>query len=134
MVSRSSALNILGMYRDLSTPTPCSPVIEPPCEMHRSRISPDTTLAAASAPGLASSNSTSGCRLPSPAWKTFATLIPEDADSSAIASSTSGSAVRGTTPSCTMYAGLIRPTAANADLRPVQIAARSAASSAARIS
>ena len=33
-----------------------------------------------------------------------------------------------------MYAGLIRPTAANADLRPAQMAARSAGSSAARIS
>ena len=33
-----------------------------------------------------------------------------------------------------MYAGLIRPTAANADLRPAQMPARSAGSSAARIS
>jgi glycolate oxidase len=65
-----------------------------------------TTLLAAfttmGAGGTASSNSTSGCRLPSPAWKTFATLTPEAADSSVIASSTCGSAVRGTTPSWTM--------------------------------
>ena len=102
MVSRSSAPNILGMYRDLSTPTPCSPVIAPPWEMHRSRIAPLTRSAASPAPGCASSKSTSGCRLPSPAWKTFATRTPEDDDSSAIARNTSGSAVRGMTPSCTM--------------------------------
>ena len=52
----------------------------------------------------------------------------------AIRASTAPSDVRGTTPSWTMYAGLIRPTAANADLRPAQMAARSAGSSAARIS
>ena len=31
MVSRSSTLNCRGMYCFLSNPTPCSPVIEPPC-------------------------------------------------------------------------------------------------------
>ncbi len=50
----------------------------------------------------ASSKSTSGCRLPSPAWKTLATRTPDDSESSAIARSTSGSAVRGITPSWTM--------------------------------
>ena len=52
----------------------------------------------------------------------------------AIWASTAPSDVRGTTPSWTMYAGLIRPTAANADLRPAQMPARSAGSSAAWIS
>jgi hypothetical protein len=52
----------------------------------------------------------------------------------AIRASTAPSDVRGTTPSWTMYAGLIRPTAANADLRPAQMPARSAGSSAAWIS
>ena len=60
--------------------------------------------------------------------------MPASADSEAIRASTAPSDVRGTTPSCTMYAGLIRPTAANADLRPAQMPARSAGSSAALIS
>jgi hypothetical protein len=134
MVSRSSGPNILGMYRDLSTPTPCSPVIDPPASRHASRIWPDTSSAAAFCPGTASSYSTSGCRFPSPAWKTFATRIPADADRSAIRVSTAPSRVRGTTPSCTMNAGLIRPTAAKADLRPAHMTVRWAGSSAALIS
>ena len=60
--------------------------------------------------------------------------MPDSADSSAILSSTSPRALRGTTPSWTMYTGAILPTAANADLRPTQIAARSAGSSASLIS
>jgi hypothetical protein len=60
--------------------------------------------------------------------------MPDAADSDAICASTAPREVRGTTPSCTMYAGLIRPTAANADLRPAQMPARSAGSSAVRIS
>lgn len=72
--------------------------------------------------------------MPSPAWKTFATRMPNSSCSRSIPASTRGSAVRGTTPSCTMYAGLIRPTAANADLRPFQMAARSSAEAATRIS
>jgi len=55
MVSRSSAPNILGMYRDLSTPTPCSPVIDPPCSRQVSRIAPDTFSAASACPGTVSS-------------------------------------------------------------------------------
>ena len=54
MVSRSSAPNIFGMYRDLSTPTPCSPVIDPPYSMHVSRIAPDSTSAASVSAGTAS--------------------------------------------------------------------------------
>jgi hypothetical protein len=60
--------------------------------------------------------------------------MPASSDSEAIRPSTAPSDVRGTTPSWTMYAGLIRPTAANADLRPAQMPARSAGSSAAWIS
>ena len=60
--------------------------------------------------------------------------MPDSADSFAISASTAPSDVRGTTPSWTMYAALIRPTAANADLRPAQMPARSAGSTAALIS
>jgi hypothetical protein len=60
--------------------------------------------------------------------------MPDSADSEAILASTAPSDVRGTTPSCTMNDGLIRPTAAKADLRPAQITARWAGSSAALIS
>ena len=77
IVSRSSSVYIRGMYFALSMPTPCSPVIEPPCSMQRSRIAPLTFSAASPAPSTASSKSTSGCRLPSPAWKTLATRTPE---------------------------------------------------------
>jgi hypothetical protein len=55
MVSRSSGPNIFGMYRDLSTPTPCSPVIDPPCSRQVSRIAPDTFSAASACPGTLSS-------------------------------------------------------------------------------
>ena len=95
-------MNIRGMYFALSMPTPCSPVIEPPCSMHRSRIAPETSSARSASPGTASSKSTSGCRLPSPAWNTLATRTPDAGDSAAIRRSTSGSAVRGMTPSWTM--------------------------------
>ena len=60
--------------------------------------------------------------------------MPDSADSAAIRASTAPSAVRGTTPSCTMNDGLIRPTAAKADFRPAQISARCAGSSAVLIS
>ena len=79
MVSRS----VVGVHprhvrRLVRSPTPCSPVIDPPCSMQRSRIAPLTFSAASPAPSTASSKSTSGCRLPSPAWKTLATRTPED--------------------------------------------------------
>ncbi len=102
MVSRSSAVNIRGMCLALSEPTPCSPVIEPPCSRQRSRIAPETSSARSASPATEPSKSTSGCRLPSPAWKTLATRTPESPERSAIARSTSGSAVRGITPSWTM--------------------------------
>src|SRR5699024_9706726 len=101
-VSRSSGPYIRGIAHTLSTPTPCSPVMDPPCSMHRSRMAPETSSARSVAPGSESSNSTSGWRLPSPAWKTLATRIPLLTDSSAMRRRTSGSAVRGTTPSWTM--------------------------------
>jgi glycolate oxidase len=72
------------------------------CSMQRSRIAPLTFSAASPAPSSASSNSTSGWRLPSPAWNTLATRTPDEPDRSAIALSTSGRAVRGMTPSWTM--------------------------------
>ena len=64
------------VLRPCPTPTPCSPVIDPPCSMQRSRISPETSSARSASPGTDSSKSTSGCRLPSPAWKTLATRTP----------------------------------------------------------
>jgi hypothetical protein len=42
-----------------------------------------------------------GCRLPSPAWKTLPIGSPERVSSCLIRDNTSGSRVRGTTPSCT---------------------------------
>ena len=78
MVSRSSSLNMRGIYAALSTPTPCSPVIDPPCWIQRSRIAPLTFSAESPAPSMESSNRTRGCRLPSPAWKTLAIRTPDD--------------------------------------------------------
>ena len=129
MVSRSSRVNIFVMYLDLSVPTPCSPVIEPPCSMHRSRMAPDTSSARASSPGVASLYRTSGCRLPSPAWNTLATRIPDCGRQRG--DLVQHLAERGARhhPVLDQVGGEIRPTAANADLRPAQIAARSAGSS-----
>ena len=73
------------------------------------------------------SNRMSGCRLPSPAWKTLATRMPCLRPIASMPTSASPSRLRGTTPSWTMKSGLSRPTAENADLRPFHIASRSAA-------
>ena len=102
IVARSSGLNILPMAESLWRPTPCSPVIEPPWAIQSSRMSSDSSSARSSSPSLRSSNSTSGWRLPSPAWKTFATLMPDCSERAEMSCSTSGRALRGTTPSCTM--------------------------------
>ena len=116
-------------------PTPCSPVIEPPCSMQRSRIAPLTSSAALGrALDGGSSKSTSGCRLPSPAWKTLATRTPERLRQLGDRAQHLGQ--RGPRDDAVLddVVGLIRPTAANADLRPFQISARSAGSVATRIS
>ena len=66
----------------LSEPTPCSPVIEPPCcdaEVEDRAGRPSRPPRPR--PRRASSKSTSGCRLPSPAWKTLATRTPDSPDS-----------------------------------------------------
>ena len=64
-------------------------------------IRPESSSARAASPSMRPSKHTSGCRLPSPAWKTLATIIPYSSASPSMASRTSGSLVRGITPSCT---------------------------------
>ena len=51
--ARSGSSNIFGMCFFLSTPTPCSPVIEPPASRQASRISPDSSSARSASPSLA---------------------------------------------------------------------------------
>ena len=98
------SVNIRGMYFALSEPTPCSPVIEPPCSMQRSRIAPRHLL------GRARPAPVDGV-VEEHQRVQVAVAGVEDvghpdarvaATSSAIARSTSGSAVRGITPSWTM--------------------------------
>ena len=48
--SRSASPNIFGMCFFLSTPTPCSPVIEPPASRQASRIRPDSSSARSASP------------------------------------------------------------------------------------
>jgi hypothetical protein len=110
-----------------SRPTPCSPVMEPPSAMHSRRISAAHASARSCAPSTRPSNRMSGCRLPSPAWKTLATRMPCRLPIASMPTSASPSRLRGTTPSWTMKSGLRRPTAEKADLRPFHIAIRSAA-------
>ena len=99
-----------------SSPTPCSPVIDPPRRMHSRMISAASTSARSCAPASRPSYRISGCRFPSPAWKTLATRMPCSRDIASIAASASPSRARGTTPSWTMKSGLRRPTAENARL------------------
>ena len=64
------------MEQALSTPTPCSPVSEPPASMHASRIRSASSFARSTSPSAALSYRTRGWRLPSPAWKTLPTRRP----------------------------------------------------------
>ena len=99
--ARSGSANIFGMCCFLSTPTPCSPVIEPPSSTHALRILPDSSSAALGLAlvGASSRRAGAGCR------RRRGTRWPRSgrtpADSASIRASTSGSRVRGTTPSCT---------------------------------
>src|SRR5690606_26105039 len=69
--SRSAGENCTHIELIFSTPTPCSPVMVPPYSTQVSRISAPKRSARSHSPGLLASNRISGCRLPSPAWKTF---------------------------------------------------------------
>ena len=62
---RSSGVNIVGMYCDLSAPMPCSPVSEPPASMQYDRISAATSTGLRPpGPGSArrSRSADAGCR------------------------------------------------------------------------
>src|SRR5207249_7091153 len=76
MAASASPSKISGMYRSLSSPTPCSPVIVPPAAMHAAMISPLASSTRALRPGTRPSNEMLGCRLPSPAWNTLLTVSP----------------------------------------------------------
>src|SRR5205807_1058919 len=91
-----------GHERLLPSPTPCSPVIEPPALTHSSRMLNARRSARPTWPSMRASYSTRGCRLPSPAWNTLATRSPACPLNRSISLITSGRAVRGMTPSCTM--------------------------------
>ena len=100
---RSSALNILGMAFNLSRPTPCSPVMEPPCAMHSSRISARDLLGPVELTVDAGVVQHQRMEVAVPGVEHVRHPEPGlAADSSAMARSTSSRAVRGTTPSWTM--------------------------------
>ena len=109
-----------------SRPTPCSPVIDPPkldAEPQDVRRQP---LGAFERAGLAAIEQDQRVQVAVAGMKHVG-----DAQAVArltiaqCAASASPSRVRGTTPSCTMKSGLMRPTAENAHLRPFQMRARS---------
>ena len=98
--SSTTGGNCAHMPPIFSMPTPCSPVIVPPTSMHNCRMrSPNSTVRSLS-PGLFASNRISGCRLPSPAWNTFAHGSPNSRDQSSICRNTRGSAARGSFRRC----------------------------------
>src|SRR4029077_14794803 len=67
IVSRSGSLYIFDIIFFLSSPTPCSPVIDPPAAMHNSKILLESISATSSCPEILRSYKTSGCKFPSPA-------------------------------------------------------------------
>lgn len=97
----SSSVKMKRISSFFSMPTPCSPVIDPPTAAHALRHSLPAASARSVSPGLLASNNTSGCKLPSPAWKIFAIRSPYLRLMLAISFNTSGSRLRGMTPSCT---------------------------------
>ena len=127
MVSRSSGVNCLAILWRFSWPTPCSPVIEPPEAMHSSRIDAGELLGVV---GLALDRVVEQHERVQVAVAGVEDVGDAQPDLVGHRRSsrrrTSGSWVRGMTPSCTKYDGLMRPTAAKADLRPFHISARSA--------
>ena len=87
------------MKRFFSKPTPCSPVSAPPASTHTRMIAAPASSTRAVVPGSRSSKSRHGCRLPSPAWNTFATGKPYPSLMRATSPIVSTSRERGTTPS-----------------------------------
>src|SRR6267142_4749879 len=67
MVCKSGSLYIFDIIFFLSSPTPCSPVIDPPAPMHSSKILLESPSAASSCPAILRSYKTNGCKFPSPA-------------------------------------------------------------------
>src|SRR6185312_8388085 len=74
--SSSTGVNWTPIRSRFSTPTPCSPVRQPPTSTQSVRISAPKRSARSKEPGSLASNMMSGWRLPSPAWKMLATLSP----------------------------------------------------------
>ena len=70
--ARSASVNISGMKSRFSSPMPCSPDSTPPAATLTPRRSPrPRRVPARCTPGSRASNTSSGWRFPSPAWKTF---------------------------------------------------------------
>src|SRR5262249_48362992 len=72
----SVGVNCTLIRSRFSTPTPCSPVRQPPTSTQRVKMSAPNFSAAAMLAGSLASNMIRGCRLPSPAWKMLATCKP----------------------------------------------------------
>src|SRR5712672_133401 len=72
MVCKSGSLYIFDIIFFLSSPTPCSPVIDPPAPTHNSKSFLESPSAASSCPAILRSYKTNGCKFPTPAGNTFA--------------------------------------------------------------
>ena len=70
---------------------PCSPLITPPASTQTRRISSPAASTRSSSPGFRRSKQMFGCRLPSPAWKTFESRSPWRSQISQTRSRISGS-------------------------------------------
>src|SRR5947207_6946791 len=97
--SSSAARNCVHIWLIFSTPTPCSPVIVPPTATHFSSTSAANFSVRSSSSGRLASKRMSGCRLPSPAWKTFGQRRPCFFSISAMKRSTSPRRFLGMVPS-----------------------------------
>jgi len=95
IIASSSGENCTHIEFSFSTPTPCSPVIVPPISTLSSRISAPKASARRSWSGSLASKRISGCRLPSPAWKTLQQRRPCLSSIAAIARSMSARRRRG---------------------------------------
>ena len=67
MAASVSLSNIKVMYRTLSLPTPCSPVIDPPASMHAFIMAADAASTRSTCSRSLASKLILGCRFPSPA-------------------------------------------------------------------
>src|SRR5215467_1569948 len=71
IVASESGEKMRSMYRTLSRPIPCSPVIVPPAATHTLMISCIASCTRATSSASAALYVMLGCRLPSPAWNTL---------------------------------------------------------------